>query len=616
MRRPRYRDLPIAAKLLVPFLISMLVWGVLGTQVLLSGTAREASGVASTRLAVALEVGRSTFSTAGARLIETVRFAAHTEGLGEALAQRDSVRLTALIEGIAANAGHESLSVVDATGSVVVTVRLESGNPVASTGGRADLAEIRHAARGDVQTESTIVLDGDRIRAVVAAKDLGGAVVGAVVASERAEQIIADMAAGTGVRMTLFSSAGTRIAGAGAPVPFRSVERDGLRSGYGDGSDRVETLYAPLTASGRVLGVLGMGIRASDAVPGGSARTNALGLLVAAAVLLALAIGWRASRSVSVPVGDLVAATKALEQGSLSTRAEVATRDEIGRLAESFNVMAAELQASHEELERKVAERTAELERVNAELARVSEAKSQFLATMSHELRTPLNAVIGFADFLGDPAFGPPSTKDVRRIARDIHASGTHLLTLINDLLDLAKIEAGKVEFEMRPVRLRDVVADVEAVCRSLAGAADLRLVVKIPARLPHVRADAGRVRQVLLNLIGNAIKFTPAGGSVTVSAAEDHGAVVVCVADTGPGMSPEEAAVIFEPFERAAGARGVEGAGLGLALTRRFVELHGGTIAVDSDPGRGSAFRFTLPLSSPPKRRASDLSRDARATA
>ncbi|HVL89744.1 MAG TPA: ATP-binding protein, partial [Actinomycetota bacterium] len=396
------------------------------------------------------------------------------------------------------------------------------------------------------------------------------------------------------------------VAGAGPPVPFRSIARDGLRSGYGSGDDRVETLYAPLTVSGRALGVLGLGISRSAAVPGGSTRALALGVLVAAAVLLALAIGWRASRAISVPVGDLVAATKALEQGELATRAESDSRDEIGRLAESFNVMAAELQASHEELERKVAERTAELERVNAELARVSEAKSQFLATMSHELRTPLNAVIGFADFLSDPAFGPPSPKDVRKIAQDIHASGTHLLTLINDLLDLAKIEAGRVEFDLRPVRLRDVARDVEAVCRPLAAAKDIRLVVKVPARLPDVTADPGRVRQVLLNLIGNAIKFTPAGGTVTVTAAEEASLVAVSVTDTGPGMTGEEAATIFEPFERTSKARGIEGAGLGLALARRFVEIQGGTIDVRTAPGKGATFRFTLPRTRAAAARAS----------
>ena len=229
-------------------------------------------------------------------------------------------------------------------------------------------------------------------------------------------------------------------------------------------------------------------------------------------------------------------------------------------------------------------------------------AKSGFLANMSHELRTPLNAVIGFSELL-EEGLPPDASPELREFAGHIKLSGKHLLVLINDLLDLANVEAGRERLNVKPV---DLPAQIAAAVRAFAGfVADkgLLMAVDIPAPIAPVLADARKVRQILDNLLSNALKFTPAGGQVRVHAAvvdegrEQH--IEVSVSDTGIGIRPEDVARIFDSFEQVESsyARTHAGAGLGLALTRKLVELHGGRIRVVSEPGKGSTFSFTVPV-------------------
>jgi protein-histidine pros-kinase len=231
-------------------------------------------------------------------------------------------------------------------------------------------------------------------------------------------------------------------------------------------------------------------------------------------------------------------------------------------------------------------------------LVEASRMKSEFLANMSHELRTPLNAIIGFAELIHDGQV-PPGSPQLREFVGDILASGRHLLQLINDVLDLAKVEAGKLELRPEEVDVAELVREVCATLRASAAEKKLRLEASVEPGLSGVVLDPRRLRQVLLNYLSNALKFTPSGGRVTARVRPREGDTLLLeVEDTGIGISPEDQARLFVEFQQldAGAAKRHAGTGLGLALTRRIVELQGGAVGVRSAVGRGSVFFAVLP--------------------
>ena len=238
-----------------------------------------------------------------------------------------------------------------------------------------------------------------------------------------------------------------------------------------------------------------------------------------------------------------------------------------------------------------------EIEVKSRELAAASQHKSEFLANMSHELRTPLNAIIGFSEVLSERMFGELNEKQ-EEYSKDIHASGQHLLSLINDILDLSKIEAGRMELELSDFHLPTALDSALTLVRERAGRRSIALHLSVDERLGQIQADERKLRQVVLNLLSNAIKFTPEGGRIDVMAAPKDGVVEVAVSDTGVGIAPEDQEAVFEEFRQVGTAdKKVEGTGLGLTLCRKFVELHGGKIWVKSELGKGSTFTFTIPV-------------------
>jgi signal transduction histidine kinase len=231
------------------------------------------------------------------------------------------------------------------------------------------------------------------------------------------------------------------------------------------------------------------------------------------------------------------------------------------------------------------------------QLEAASQHKSEFLANMSHELRTPLNAIIGFSEVLSEKMFGDLNEKQEEYL-KDIYASGTHLLSLINDILDLSKIEAGRMELELTDFHLPTALDNALTLVRERAGRRSIALQMNVDERLGEVRADERKIRQVVLNLLSNAIKFTPGGGWIEVTAVPRDELVEVSVRDTGVGIAPEDQEAVFEEFRQVGTAeRKAEGTGLGLTLCRKFVELHGGRIWVKSQVGTGSTFTFTIPV-------------------
>ena len=352
-------------------------------------------------------------------------------------------------------------------------------------------------------------------------------------------------------------------------------------------------------------------------VPAADALEPTLRLL---GVILALLLGGvavaallvrRARRGITRPLRALVETVQAISAGDLTRTAEARRNDEIGDLARAFNEMTARLRALidaqrrlNEELEARVAHRTAELAasesrlraaRDDAELA--NRAKSEFLSSMSHELRTPLNAILGFAQLLEMDAGRAASPKQGEYVQFILRA-GRHLLSLIEDVLDLAKIEAGRIELAVEPVALAEVIEEAMGIVGPTADSAGVALVDEAGADAPAVMGDRRRVCQALVNLLSNAVKYNRPGGRATVAVdASDPARPRVLVGDTGRGIPDDRLGELFEPFNRLNAERSaIEGTGIGLAITRRMIEAMGGEVGVSSQEGVGSTFWIVLP--------------------
>jgi len=331
-----------------------------------------------------------------------------------------------------------------------------------------------------------------------------------------------------------------------------------------------------------------------DSVAAANRRSLMLTSLFAViAVIFAMLCGFVISWSFILPVREAQGFLDQVAAGNFSTRIDVPNRDEFGTLAERMNHMSAELQRFDAE-QRHAA---SELGRLNVQLALASKAKSEFLANMSHELRTPMNAILGFTEMLIDGLYGAVP-EDLQEPLTDIQLNGRHLLRLINDVLDLSKIEAGRMELALSDYSVREVVDIVHVSLRSLAAEKGLAFDVSVPDDLPIAYGDNGRLTQCLMNLAGNAIKFTREG-RVEIGVELAGPDLVFRVTDTGIGIPREELANVFTEFRQldTTVTREFSGTGLGLSITRKFVEMHGGRIWVESEFGNGSSFLFSVPL-------------------
>lgn len=304
------------------------------------------------------------------------------------------------------------------------------------------------------------------------------------------------------------------------------------------------------------------------------------------------------------PVRELTRVAESVAAGEHSVRSQIATGDEYEELSRAFNAMLSHLEASENELRRINKSLDTKLEQLaerNVALFEANKIKSQFLSNVSHELRTPLASIIGFAELLREAA----STEGGRqlRYSENIMSSGRMLLGLINDLLDLAKIEAGKLEMHFIEVNMSEMLGNLIDFIRPLADKKSLQLAADIPEDMPTITSDTGRIQQILYNLLSNAVKFTPEGGLVEVRAGRlDDEHVFVRVRDTGIGIPENELTGVFEKFRQLDGSmtREHSGTGLGLAISKDLVTLLGGSIAVTSEPEKGSEFTVTLPVIAP----------------
>ncbi|MCL5882828.1 MAG: ATP-binding protein, partial [Actinobacteria bacterium] len=312
-----------------------------------------------------------------------------------------------------------------------------------------------------------------------------------------------------------------------------------------------------------------------------------------------LVVLWFALRAtVLKPLRHVVGVIHNIADGDLSERVTVSSSDEVGDMADSFNKMADSLEETQDNLRR-----------VNLNLLEANRLKSEFLSVMSHELRTPLNAIIGFSEVLKDLGDGNGHIGDrEEKYLLNIETSGRHLLQLINDILDLAKISSEDNELMLEDLSIPQVMEDIRKLGHPFA--AQRRVLLEVPPQeqLPLIQGDGAKIKRILYNLVSNAIKFTPEGGRVVLEAKTVDNMVEISVTDTGIGISQEDQGRIFTEFQQleTAHTRRHEGTGVGLALSKKLVEMHGGLIRVESELGKGSRFTFSLPIT-PGKRRSAD---------
>ena len=603
------RSVSLLWKLLIPFIGMMLLAGVLGAFVIVRDLSARAETALGQDLARRSLEARSLLRDRELYLLEAVNLASNLQGMAAAVEAGDKAAVARLLESVLTLKGDLALvAVVDRQGVTVEGFSRRRG------AGKTQRIADSFAGQGIVVRALTdkraekypgfVSIDGRTVLVMSGAVCSGAgpcAAVGAAVAGIDVTRLAAEAVApkggdntGAGTGATIYDPAGGLLAASGttpfAPPPTEAATRT-VRRLEDTGAGDVATLYAPLEVRGTRLGTLAVTMPtapAFSAVRGAGVRLAVILLLAMAGVLV---IGVVLSRLILAQVRPLIETNRRLASGNLSARAAVLGGDELGELARGVNHMAEQLQASHETLEARVEERTDEIGRLLRE-------RTEFFTGMSHELRTPLAVILGQAELLRDP----PESATMAWAAGTgavLEESGEQLLTLVNGILDLGQAEAGGVPVDVAPEHLADVVADLRGTIGALADANDLQTQIDVSEDLPPVVADRRRLREIILNLVDNATKYTPAGGTVELSAVASNGVVKVSVADTGVGIPDDIGARIFEPFYRAEGVRpqrGQPSSGLGLALTKHLVEAHGGDIDFTSTPGHGTTFTFTLP--------------------
>jgi len=330
-----------------------------------------------------------------------------------------------------------------------------------------------------------------------------------------------------------------------------------------------------------------------------------VGALLAGTLALVLFV-LISRRLILRPIRSLQNLTDKVAEGNLTARSRIRTADEFQRLGEGFNEMLDAINSQHDKLRaanRALDLKLSELAEANVTLYKADQVKSEFLANISHELRTPLNSIIGFADLLAEK-----DDDRIRRYGQNISSAANSLLSMINDLLDMAKIEAGKADVRLDKVSVTDTCRTLVQLLAPLADKKHLVLRAELDEKLPIVVTDAGKLQQILYNLLSNAIKFTPAGGSVTVSTAvlaDDDGAakeVAISLADSGPGIAEADQMRIFDKFYQVDPTltKQAHGTGLGLAIAKELTMLLGGQLTLKSSPGHGATFTLTMPVEPP----------------
>ncbi|HVF21144.1 MAG TPA: HAMP domain-containing sensor histidine kinase [Mycobacteriales bacterium] len=604
--------LPLFWKLLLPFLALMVVLGTAGTFLIM----RDLSARAETRLdqdlSRRLVEARTALNSRELYLLESANFGANIQGMDAAVRARDTAAVTRLIESVAALKGDLGLlTVTDEAGTPLVAFgRAGPGAPLmpALTSPELSTPEFDRliaqvigddsggkAAAFLTAADSSMLAIANPVCSASATCDASGVAVVAIDLDLVAQAAALTVGSSDDAGVTVYDADGKRLAAAGlSPTgepPARS-RSELVRVGSKVAGEEAATVYAPLAIQGERRGSIAVTLPAEATFDSVRDAAYRLAFIVLLAMIGVVALGALLSKYILSQVSPLLATSRALGQGDLGARAKVIAQDELGELAQGLNQMADELQASHATLESRVEQRTAEVQRLMQE-------RSNFFAMLSHELRTPLAIIINQADLLEDgvTASDPSATGDA---AESIRRSGTQLLTLVNDILEVARAEAGRLELAIEPVDARAALNDLRSTLRGLAAARDITFALRTPRSLPTVAVDPRRLREVILNIVDNAVKYTPAGGTVTVNATAGTDTVDITVTDTGVGIPEGIGDEIFEPFYRVKGTstqHGEPSSGLGLALSHRLMTALGGSLRYESTP-TGTSFTISVPVS------------------
>jgi signal transduction histidine kinase len=603
-RTPRtggpYSRLPLMWKLLLPFLVLEIAIGYLGAALLVNHLSSEARRTINADLSTRYFEAQSLAHDRESSLAEAADLAANLDGMSAAVKHLQPAQVTALGGSVLALKTHlQLLAVTSAAGTSLVDLHrsASSGHPALSKGTpwgqlpfvstalRATQATVQ-SGFGAVAGASYLLIAEPICQTRPTCRPVGAVIVGAPV------QSIANAALGTSpshrVSLSLYNGASHLLATSGPARQWSSPPLTGAALTVRSTRNGAAAVYGPFDVLGRRMGTIGIAESTAQAIA--SARRTGLGLdvLLLVAVLGTLAVGTFVTRGLLRRINRIQRTLRDIGAGELNSRAESDVPDEVGDLADGVNRMAEQLDASYQTLELRVGERTQEVRRLLTQ-------RTEFFAGLSHELRTPLAIILAETELM---ASSGRRNSGAARASSVVRQSAEQLLALVNDILDVARAETGSLDLHPEPVDLAEAVDDVQQIISGLSSAAGVELTLELPAALPPVTADRRALRQILLNLVDNAVKYTASGGSVTLSARAVGSDVHVIVIDTGVGIAnPDDD--IFEPFHRASGVRtqhGEPSSGLGLALSRGLARAQGGDITYTSTVGVGSTFTLTLP--------------------
>lgn len=606
----RFYDLRLAWKLMLPYALLLLVLGSVGSFIVGRTASDQAQRNLDHELARLSVSAEAHLRDEALFLSESAQVGANLEGIPEAVAAGDAEAARTVIASLVG--GRRALDfvvVTDASGTGLVEISRRGENLDVGGGGswsgRAFVAEVLQGlGGGDGSRRIGFLRVGQATMLASAAPVDAEGLVGVVVAGIDTRRLVEALGERAGAGAALYGADGALVAaeGSAAPRPPDDIASPVRRIEERDGPDAA-VLYAPFEALGNPLGTFAVGLPSDEFLGSVGATALRVSLLLLAGMVAVVAIGTLLSRAIVRQVRVILDTKRALGHGDLSARAQVFGSDELGELAMGLNAMAEQLQASRDDLERTVVERTEELERLYGELVELTEGRSEAFAGVVHDLRGHLFVIGGYASLMRDSRHAPRARRWRQQYGQAIAAETEALLEQVNRILEVSRAEAGRIPLQLDDVVVADVVGGLRRTMEGLAMAAEVDLAVDVPDDLPPVRADAPRLAQVLMNLVSNAVKYTPPGGTVQVSAARQPGHVEISVSDTGVGISDEAGERIFEPFYQVPGSRAHKdqaSSGLGLALVKRLVEAHGGTVVFRSRPGAGTTFAFTVPAVEP----------------
>jgi signal transduction histidine kinase len=606
LRVRRFRDLPLIAQLLLPFLALMLFVGGFGVLVIVHDLSERGKTALEQDLSRRLLEARSTVRDHELYLVESANFASNVEGIASRLRANDRDGVERLVRSVLALKTDLTLLAITTANGRGLLQFSRTGSAWSSSSPEVPWQAIPFVTdvlngRSAAKTSGFVTFHGRTILAIAApvcpgsgaCLPLGAAIVGLDLDALVTDVLASSAGSASSRGVAIFDGDGRLIARSGTAIeralPGAAGDSIAQKTRVIDGVEEA-TAYAPFEMQGRRAGTLAVTVPTAPAFATARGAATKLALVVVAVMAGVVALGGLLSRSILGQVKPLVATNRALALGDLNARAVVLGEGELGELASGVNHMAEQIQAMYNDLELRVEQRTAEVRRLLKE-------RTEFFASISHELRTPLAVILGQGKMLADPKY-PKNRPWTTNAGHTIVETTSQLIAVVNEILELARADAGRLEISLETVDVEALLKELTPTFEDVARSGHLHLSVVRPMERPAVRADRRRLATVLLNLIDNAVKYTPAGGSVTLAVSADKNGVEFSVTDTGIGISPEAGDLIFEPFFRVQGANaqgGQASSGLGLALAKRLVEAQGGTIGYTSEPGQGTTFAVTL---------------------